>query len=83
MALTKSQKSKAEELILNVSYEIGENLNEKDKLKEDLGYDSLDLIELIMEFEKEFSISISDSEAENVKTVKDVYDLLNLKLIKN
>jgi acyl carrier protein len=35
----------------------------------DLGADSLDTVELIMEFEKEFGISIPDDQAENIKTV--------------
>ena len=35
----------------------------------DLGADSLDTVELIMEFEKEFAISIPDEEAENIQTV--------------
>jgi acyl carrier protein len=35
----------------------------------DLGADSLDTVELIMEFEKEFNISIPDDQAENITTV--------------
>jgi len=35
----------------------------------DLGADSLDTVELIMEFEKEFDISIPDEKAENIQTV--------------
>lgn len=35
----------------------------------DLGADSLDTVELIMEFEKEFELSIPDEEAENIQTV--------------
>lgn len=37
----------------------------------DLGADSLDTVELIMEFEKSFGISIPDEVAENIKTVAD------------
>ncbi len=37
----------------------------------DLGADSLDTVELIMEFEKEFGISIPDDQAESIKTVAD------------
>ena len=37
----------------------------------DLGADSLDTVELIMEFEKEFNISIPDEQAENIATVGD------------
>ncbi|MCB0650451.1 MAG: acyl carrier protein [Saprospiraceae bacterium] len=35
----------------------------------DLGADSLDTVELIMEFEKEFDVSIPDEQAENIETV--------------
>lgn len=42
----------------------------------DLGADSLDTVELIMEFEKEFNISIPDDEAEKIVTVGDAIDYL-------
>ena len=38
---------------------------------DDLGADSLDTVELIMEFEEEFSIEIPDDAAETITTVKD------------
>ena len=37
----------------------------------DLGADSLDTVELIMEFEKEFGVTIPDSDAEKIQTVGD------------
>ena len=40
--------------------------------QQDLGADSLDTVELIMEFEKEFNIQISDEDAEKIQTVSDV-----------
>ena len=39
--------------------------------KDDLGADSLDTVELIMEFEKEFGISIPDDQTEKIATVGD------------
>jgi acyl carrier protein len=42
----------------------------------DLGADSLDTVELIMEFEKEFNISIPDEQAENIGTVGDAVSYL-------
>ena len=41
---------------------------------DDLGADSLDLVELIMAMEEAFEISIPDEEAEKIKTVKDAMD---------
>ena len=45
----------------------------------DLGADSLDTVELIMEFEKEFNISIPDEDAENIATVADAIDYIQKK----
>lgn len=45
----------------------------------DLGADSLDTVELIMEFEKEFDLTIPDEEAEKIATVGDAIDYLNEK----
>jgi acyl carrier protein len=42
----------------------------------DLGADSLDTVELVMELEKEFSIDISDSEAEQLDTVGKVIEFV-------
>ena len=44
---------------------------------DDLGADSLDLVELIMSMEEEFDIEISDAEAEKLATVKDVFDYID------
>ena len=44
---------------------------------EDLGADSLDLVELIMAMEEEFSIEISDEDAEKIQTVQDVVTYIN------
>lgn len=42
----------------------------------DLGADSLDTVELIMEFEKEFGITIPDEKAEGIRTVQDAIDYI-------
>ena len=42
----------------------------------DLGADSLDTVELIMEFEKEFGIQIPDDQAEKISTVQDAVDYI-------
>ncbi|MCX5854186.1 MAG: acyl carrier protein [Deltaproteobacteria bacterium] len=46
---------------------------------DDLGADSLDLVELIMEMEENFGIQIADEELEKIRTVKDVIDFLKSK----
>ena len=44
---------------------------------EDLGADSLDTVELIMAFEEEFGVEISDEEAEKIKRVKDAVEYID------
>jgi acyl carrier protein len=57
-----------------------EKLTEGASFIEDLGADSLDIVELVMEFEKEFSIDIPDEDAEKLRTVGDAVGYLNSKL---
>lgn len=49
-------------------------------LFKDLGADSLDYAELVMEFEKHFNITIPSSEAAHIKTVKQAVDFIDNKL---
>ena len=44
---------------------------------DDLGADSLDIVELIMAFEEEFDIEIPDDVAEKIKTVKDTVEYID------
>lgn len=44
---------------------------------DDLGADSLDIVELIMAFEEEFNIEIPDEAAEKIKTVQDVVNYID------
>ncbi len=59
---------------------------ERDKLTagasfmEDLGADSLDTVELVMAFEKEFDIDIPDEDAEKLRTVGDAMNYLHQKI---
>merc|ERR1719494_1749713 len=48
---------------------------------EDLGLDSLDVVEVIMAFEDEFGIEISDEEAEKIFTISEAVDLIKVKTI--
>lgn len=47
------------------------------KFVDDLGADSLDLVELIMSMEEEFEIDIPDEEAEKLETVQDAINYIN------
>jgi acyl carrier protein len=49
---------------------------------DDLGADSLDLVELIMEMEENFGLEIADNELEKIRTIQDAIDFLRSKGIK-
>jgi len=52
-------------------------INEESSFVDDLGADSLDIVELIMAFEEEFDVEIPDEDAEKIKTVGDAIKYLN------
>src|ERR1044071_4502776 len=60
-----------------------EKLTDEASFIEDLGADSLDIVELVMEFEKEFNIDIPDEDAEKLRTVGDAIGYLNQKMASN
>ena len=57
-----------------------EKLTDGASFMEDLGADSLDQVELVMAFEKEFDIDIPDEEAEKLRTVGDALKYLHQKM---
>jgi len=48
----------------------------EDNLRDDLGADSLDIVEMVMGLEEKFNIEIPDEDGDKVKTVSDVVDLV-------
>jgi acyl carrier protein len=57
-----------------------DEIKPESKFIEDLGADSLDIVELVMEFEKEFNVDIPDEDAEKLRTVGDAIGYLNAKI---
>lgn len=53
-----------------------DSISDESSFTNDLGADSLDTVELIMEFEKEFDLTISDEDAEKIATVGDAISYL-------
>lgn len=51
-------------------------LNDDCRLVEDLKADSIDLFDLVMAFEDEFSIEVEDDALENIKTVGDIVEMI-------
>jgi acyl carrier protein len=54
-----------------------EKVNEEASFIDDLGADSLDIVELVMAFEEEFGVEIPDDAAEKISTVKDAIDYID------
>lgn len=72
-------KAKVTEIIVKKLGVEESQVTETASFTKDLGADSLDTVELIMEFEKEFDIQIEDSDAEKIQTVGEVVKYLNEK----
>ena len=58
-------------------------ITEKSKVIDDLGADSLDVVEMLMTLEDEFNVTVSDEESVNLKTVGDIVKLIDSKTKKN
>ena len=63
----KVKKLIADQLCISV-----EKVTDEADITKDLGADSLDVVELLMAFEEEFGVSISDEDATKIKTVNDI-----------
>ena len=59
-----------------------EKLTDDASFIDDLGADSLDIVELVMELEEEFEITIPDDQAEKIKTVGEAIDYIERELAK-
>ncbi len=69
---------KLKEILVDVLGADEEDINPESKFVDDLGADSLDLVELIMSFEDKFGIEISDEEAEKLETVQDALNYIDV-----
>ena len=68
--------SKIKEIIIEQLGVAQETVTMDSSFIDDLGADSLDIVELIMALEEEFDIEIPDSDAERIVTVSDVVDYI-------
>jgi acyl carrier protein len=71
--------AKVKEIIVNKLGVEESQITDDASFTNDLGADSLDTVELIMEFEKEFNVTIEDSDAEKIQTVGDAVKYLESK----
>ncbi len=68
---------KLKEILVDVLGAKDKDVTPESKFVDDLGADSLDLVELIMSFEDKFGIEISDEEAEKLETVQDALNYID------
>ena len=58
---------------------IWDNFKPEMSLKDDLKINSARIVDIVLDMEEQFDIEISDAEIEKMKTVQDIYDILNNK----
>jgi acyl carrier protein len=75
--------SKVKEIIINKLGVEESQITPAASFINDLGADSLDTVELIMEFEKTFNLTIDDTDAEKIQTVGDAVTYLSSKTTEN
>lgn len=68
---------KVKEIIVKVLCVKESEVTREASFVNDLDADSFDCVELVMDFEKEFCITIDDNEAENINTVGEAIDYIN------
>ena len=74
--LTEIETTKVQNLFMDKLSVRREQLTPDARIQEDLGADSIDIVDIIMGLEEEFELTIADDAADGVKTVGDVYSLL-------
>ncbi|MDD2227420.1 MAG: acyl carrier protein [Clostridia bacterium] len=70
---------KVKEIIASQLNIDAKKIKAEDKIIEDLGADSLDIVELLMKLEEEFGISIPDEDTSKMKTVGEILDVIKSK----
>ncbi len=72
-----STADKVKELISQQLNKAVEEITEEKEVVKDLGADSLDVVEMLMSLEEEFSITVPEEDAVNIKTVGDIIKLID------
>lgn len=74
-----SVRDKVKQIIMEQLGVEEEQVEDTASIVDDLGADSLDIVELVMAFEEAFDIDIPDQDAEKITTVKDAIDYIEAK----
>lgn len=78
--LKEEQKQKIKEIISELAVVPVEEVLDDSTLRDDLGLDSIDVVEVIMAIEKEFNIQIPDEDYHNDFTVKQLFEMLEYRI---
>lgn len=62
--------------LISARFEISDMKLSSDTSLEEIGADSIDLVDLVSELEEEFGVSVPDEEFENIKTIGNIADLI-------
>ena len=79
MSETQTVEQRVIKLVCNNMKAKPENVTMETSFVNDLGADSLDTVELVMELEEEFGLTIPDEDAQNIQTVGDAVNYVNTK----
>lgn len=74
-----SVENKVKKIIIDQLDVTEDEVTQQASFVDDLGADSLDIVEMVMAFEEEFGIEIPDEDAEKIKTVQDAIEYINKK----
>ena len=72
--LTETEMAKVQDILIHQLQINREQITPEARIMADLGADSLDMVEIAMKAEEEFSLSLPDDEAEMIVTVDDLYE---------
>ena len=72
--LTDQEMAKVQEILMHQLQIKPEQITPEARIMADLGADSLDMVEIAMKAEEEFSLTLPDDEAEKIVTVEDLYE---------
>lgn len=77
--LTEVQKEKIRVMIFTDNVIHKDKVNDTDSFHSDLGMDSIDIISLIIDVEKEFKININDTDVDGMLTINDLFNVIETK----
>ena len=70
---------KVKEILVDSLGVDGEDVTLESNIQEDLEADSLDIVEIVMAIEEEFSVSIPEAQIQQIKTVQNIVDFIDKK----